>query len=314
MNYKKIILLGCASATLVILTSTLGVEGTVIGSLLTSVIYNTFSQALDEPISGHKTFSRNFEWEIAYVFPLIVIVLIQLLLILAILSGWGFLPESFLDAFLSLQKIAANNLYRILGIATLVISVYPLILKPDIIKKSDGAIIGFVGLIFLARGFVDLNNSITDIYDGLFIHFDFPIAVFALVLLVFVIYHILSSAKRSQNEFAQTKHHVREKTFGREYAGRGRHSKKHNDFDYEEKIRSIHSHKKNNGRSKVEVKDNSENVDVDKKPQNGGTESKPDLEVGSENETVDKKPQKSINKSSGNIQFESNDLLDEYKK
>ena len=76
----------------------------------------------------------------------------------------------------------------------LVISVYPFIVKPDIIKKSYGGIIAFVGLIFLARGFSDLGNTITDIYDDVFIYFDFPIAVIALLLILFVIIYFGSKS------------------------------------------------------------------------------------------------------------------------
>ena len=67
-------------------------------------------------------------------------------------------------------------------------SVYPIVLKPDIIKTSNGAIIAFVGLIFLARGFVDVQNKITDVYDEVFLYFDLPIAIIAFVLLVLVIW------------------------------------------------------------------------------------------------------------------------------
>ena len=152
MNYSKIILVGCISAFVALLTSVLGVAGTIIGSVISSVLYNMLSEALEKPVQ-EAAFSSDFEWEVAYVFPLIVIVLIQILFILALLSEWGFLPYTFLKAYLSLQGIAGNNLYRLLGCALIVISVYPFVLKPDFIKKEHGAIIAFVGLIFLARGF-----------------------------------------------------------------------------------------------------------------------------------------------------------------
>jgi hypothetical protein len=171
MNYKKIILVGFISAFVAVLTSILGVTGTVIGSVISSVLYNMLSEALEDPVST-ASFNADFEWEIAYIFPLAVIALIQLLLIFAMLSESGILPSTFLNAYLSLQSLANNNLYRILGFAMLIISVYPLVLKPDIIKKAHGVIIAFVGLIFLARGFVDMGNAITALYDDLFVAFD----------------------------------------------------------------------------------------------------------------------------------------------
>lgn len=283
MNYKKIILVGFISAFVAILTSVLGVAGTVIGSVISSMLYNMLSEALESPVSS-ATFSTNFEWEIAYIFPLIVIALIQLLLIFALLSELGFLPSSFLNAFLSLQGFANNNLYRILGIAMLVISIYPLILKPDIIKKSHGAIIAFVGLIFLARGFVDVHNAITNVYDIVFAYFDLPIAVIALVLILFVIYNIVVSAREYQNEFSRVK-----REGSNEHVKRV-HNPKSNTFNYEEKMR-----RKPNRSKRIAISEDESKVHFNDK-------------IG------DEKTESGINESTSKIHFESNDLLDDYKK
>ena len=291
MNYKKLILVGCISAFVAVLTSVLGVAGTIIGSVVSSVLYNMLSEALEKPIEK-ATFSTNFEWEIAYIFPLAVIALIQLLFIFALLSGWGFLPHTFLNVYLSLQDFASNNLYRLLGLAMLVISAYPLVVKPDIIKKSHGAIIAFVGLVFLARGFVAFGNRITDLYSPVFAYFDFPIAVVALLLILFVIYKILMSARESEKEFKVIKHSMNDENFSKENVAQHYHSKKHSYFDYEKKRKSIrvNSH---------------ENV---RKP-------KRDSQVKFKNHVkTPEKPQAGINESSSNIHFESNDILDDYKK
>lgn len=295
LNYKKLILVGCISAFVAVLTSVLGVAGTIIGSVISSVLYNMLSEALEKPVE-QATFSTNFEWEIAYIFPLAVIALIQLILILALLSDWGFLPYSFLNAYLVLQHIANNNLYRVLGLAMLVISVYPLVVKPDIIKKSHGAIIAFVGLIFLARGFVDLGNKITDLYSLIFVYFDFPIAVIALILILYVIYKILLSARESEKEFKLIKHSINEKNFAQDNIKKVHHSKKHDDFDYAGE------------RESVRVKNHK--VMNNQKHTNEQHESK----VTFKNHVSDEKSHSGINESSDKIQFESNDLLDDYKK
>ncbi len=290
MNYKKLILVGCISAFVAVLTSVLGVAGTVIGSVISSVLYNMLSEALEKPVSA-STFSTNFEWEIAYIFPLAVIGLIQLLLIFAMLAEFGILPSTFLNAYLSLQHFADNNLYRILGLAMLIISAYPLVVKPDIIKKSHGAIIAFVGLIFLARGFVDLGNSITNLYDIVFAYFDFPIAIIALILIVYVIYKILLSARESEKEFKIIKHKLNEENFSQDNIKKAHHSNKHDDFDYEYK------------RENIRVRNH--------KPVN---KPRHESNVKFSNQINDEKPQGGINKSSDNIHFESNDLLEDYKK
>jgi hypothetical protein len=290
MNYKKIILVGCISAFVAILTSVLGVAGTVIGSVISSVLYNTLSEMLEQPVE-QATFSHKFEWEVAYVFPLAVIALIQLLLIFALLSEAGILPHTFLSVFLSLQNLANNNLYRILGVAMLIISVYPLVLKPDIIKKGHGVIIAFVGIIFLARGFVDLENRITNLYDVVFTYFDLPIAIIALVLIVYVIVKILLSARGSEKEFRITKHKINEENFSKGNAGKKHHSKKHEDFEYNKKREYVHT--------KSHEKANMEKYEAD-------VQFKKDIDMNKNNP--------GINESFDNIQFESNDLLDDYKK
>lgn len=275
MNHKKIILVGCISAFVAITTVLLGVAGTIIGSVLSSVLYNILSEALERPV-GKATFSSNFEWEMAYIFPLIVIAFIQLVFIFALLAQWGFLPHTFLSVYLSIQDFADNNLYRLLGFSLLIISVYPFILKPDIVNKTHGAIVAFVGLIFLARGFVDFENSFTHLYGVIFTYFDFPIAIIALILLLFVIYKILISAKKSEEEFRSYKNSLKNNSKNMAYR-----------------------------RSNYNSKQNRPRFNRYKEPKvyqkRGENENNSYSQVG-------------INESSENIQFESNDLLDDYKK
>lgn len=209
MNHAKIVLVAFISAFVAITTAFLGVAGTIIGSVLSSVLYNVLSEILEKPVT-ERQFSLNFEYEIAYVFPLIVISIIQLLLIAAFLSQWGILPGTFLNAYLSIQGVVDNNLYRILGGALVVMAIYPFIIKPNIVKKSYGLIIGFVGIIFLSRGFSDAHLTITNIYDTIFQYFDFEIEIFAFILLVIVIILILNNASQSNKDFNASKQKVRD--------------------------------------------------------------------------------------------------------
>ncbi len=229
MNHAKIILVGCISAFVAVTTALLGVTGTIIGSVLSSVLYNVLSEILEKPVTegnltskvgkrrnrrktvptqNKKTFSSIFEYEIAYIFPLVVIAIIQLLLLLSFLSEWGFLPGTFLHLYLIIQDLVDNNLYRIMGISLLVMSIYPFILKPDIIKKSHGIMVGIVGLIFVARGFADLHNSVTSLYSIFFHYFDFEIEVIAFILIVGVILRILVSASDNQKQFKKSENNI----------------------------------------------------------------------------------------------------------
>ena len=289
LNHKKIILVGFISAFVALLTSFLGVTGTIIGSVISSVLYNVLSEALEKPLEN-ATLNTNFEWEIAYIFPLVVIALIQLLLIFAILSEWGLLHHTFLNLYLSIQEIADYNLYRVLGLALIVMSVYPIVLKPDIIKKSYGMIIAFVGLIFLARGFVDVGNVITELYKPVFKYFDFPIAVIALILLLFVIYKILL-AKNLDKELKVVKEDVKEDSFSNNKKFKTSHSNKHDDFKRKPKKDEVHI----------------KNHEVINKPRSNHN-------VSFKSHINEKKQDAGINRSSSKIQFESNDILDDYKK
>ena len=183
-----------------------------------------------------------------------------------------------------------------MGIALLVISAYPLVLKPDFVKKEHGIILVFVALIFLARGFVDLGNRFTDIYDDVFIMFDLPIAIIAFILLVFVILRILVFANRSNDE-SKTIRHDSNRSFDQEI-NRVHHSKKHSDFDYvDKKTIRVKNNKKSTYDARKQPKVNFKNH-VDKRPV-------VEDELNSQSS--------GINESSENIHFESNDILDDYK-
>ncbi|WP_296812257.1 hypothetical protein [uncultured Methanobrevibacter sp.] len=322
MNYSKLILVGLISAFVAVLTSVLGVAGTVIGSVISSVLYNMLSEALEKPVSDVKI-KHDFEWDVAYVFPLIVISLIQLLLICSFLAEFGILPSTFLNAYLSLQDFANNNLYRILGLALIVISVYPLVLKPENVKKVHGVIIAAIGIVFLARGFVDMGNQITDLYHPIFAVFDFPIAVIAFILLVFVIVRILMSARESDNNSKKYADSINDGSFEEKYS-------KYFENDVEPTHRRVvHVRKNPQTESTTFKRKISPKVDEyvhkrtahksrikdfeEKLVENKGHSFKPKVNKVSNNENATQ-TESGINKSSKNIQFESNDLLDEYKK
>jgi len=297
MNYKKLILVGLISAFVAILTSILGVAGTVIGSVISSVLYNMLSEALENPVSN-ATFNHDFEWEIAYVFPLVVIALIQLLLIFALIAEMGILPYGFVKFYLSIQNFANNNLYRILGIALLFSSAYPLVLKPEFVKKEHGLLLVFVGLVFLARGFVDLGNPLTELYGPIFNHFDLPIAIVAFLIISFVIFRILILSKESENTSQAVNTVPPQKKV---YKNTQEHfQNKEDDYVYvKPKKQNVRRYRPKRNRSENPQKVQNVRFRGDVQKNRGAN---------------DNAYQKGINKSSDKIHFESNDLLDEYKK
>lgn len=282
MNHKKLIFVGLISGLVTALTIVLGVAGTVVGSILFSVVYNMLAEGFEDSVAN-KSFNPDFEWDIVYVVPLVVIALVQLLLILALLAEMGILPYAFVKFFLSLQNLTDNNLYRLLGLALLFISAYPLVLKPGFVKKEDGLILAFVGVIFLARGFVDLGNFITAIYDDIFVYFDLPIAIVAFLLISYVILHILSSSNKSNREFKQDK-------IGNDARVHVNHEKMNVSNNYYK-------------RQNPPRNNNPKSHDIKFK---GNVRHNPNMNQ--------KKSHKGFNTSVNEIHFESNDLLDDYKK
>lgn len=275
MNHSKIILVGCISAFVAITTALLGVAGTIIGSVLSSVLYNVLSEALEKPVENAKI-STNFEWDIAYVFPLIVILIIQLMLILAFLSEWGFLPKIFLNIYLSIQGVASNNLYRILGLSLVVMCAYPFVIKRNYVKRFDGIVILFVGLLFLARGFSDMGNSVSQVFRLVYSYVDFPIALIAFLLLVYVVHSILSSARESEKSISPVNV-----------------SKNRNLDDLE--LKQIgHRRKPSRNLDDLELR---QTRYTRRAPKNNHAQSR-----------------KRFNDSADEFQFESNDLLDDFKK
>ena len=293
MNHSKIILVGCISAFVAITTALLGVAGTIIGSVLSSVLYNVLSEALEKPVENAKI-STNFEWDIAYVFPLIVILLIQLMLILAFLSEWGFLPKIFLNIYLSIQGVASNNLYRILGLSLVVMCAYPFVIKRNYVKRFDGIVILFVGLLFLARGFSDMGNSVSQVFRLVYSYVDFPIALIAFLLLVYVVHSILSSARESEKSISPVNVSKNRNLDDLELKQIGHRRKPSRNLDDLELKQIEHRRKSSRNLDDLELRQ----VRYSKRaPKNSQTQSR-----------------KRFNDSADEFQFESNDLLDDFKK
>ena len=305
MNHSKIILVAFISAFVAITTAVLGVTGTIIGSVLSSVLYNVLSEALEKPV-GKSKFSTNFEWDIAYVFPLIVILIIQLMLIFAFLSEWGLLPRIFLRIYLSLQGVASNNLYRVLGFSLIVMSVYPFILKRDIVKRTDGLLILVVGLIFLVKGFSDVGSAASTTFDLMYDFMDFPLAVVAFFVLGRVIKNIITSARSSEKEFNIIRHSISEKDFD-DLELKNIHRKKdsRNLDDLGLKKTRRNKSRRNSSRDSRMNLDDLELKKVFKTKQNNNSNRKNSVTFSNT---------RKINESSNGIQFESNDLLDDFKK
>ena len=180
-----IVMAGVISGLVAYTTTQLGIGGTVIGAVLGSMLYQLMTHLFKEPLEGVET--PSISKKIVYIFPLIIIVLVELIYMLSTIS----VREHHL--FYMLESMAGGNLFRSIGFGLLIMGIYPLI-QPKEIKKEYGYIIIAVGLIKLWNGFSDLNTPITDLYSLLYSELGILISLMVILALSYV---ILAIAKES---------------------------------------------------------------------------------------------------------------------
>ncbi len=195
-----IVMAGVISGLVAYTTTQLGIGGTVIGAVLGSMLYQLMTHLFKEPLEGVE--APSISKKIVYIFPLIVIVLVELIYMLSTIS----VREHHL--FYMLENMAGGNLFRSIGFGLLIMGIYPFI-QPKEIKKEYGYIIIAVALIKLWNGFSDLNTPITDLYSLLYSELGILISLMVILALSYV---ILAIAKESIDIVHENE---REKEIGR---------------------------------------------------------------------------------------------------
>ncbi|SCG86358.1 hypothetical protein [Methanobacterium congolense] len=195
-----IVMAGVISGLVAYTTTQLGIGGTVIGAVLGSMLYQLMTHLFKEPLEGVE--APTISKKIVYIFPLIVIVLVELIYMLSTIS----VREHHL--FYMLENMAGGNLFRSIGFGLLIMGIYPFI-QPKEIKKEYGYIIIAVALIKLWNGFSDLNTPITDLYSLLYSELGILISLMVILALSYV---ILAIAKESIDIVHENE---REKEIGR---------------------------------------------------------------------------------------------------
>ena len=112
-------------------------------------------------------------------------------------------------------------------------------------------------------------------------------------MLVFVIVKILNSTRNSESDFKVSRQSSDDEIYAENHVRR-HHQPQTQKTDYAQKREDVHVKRVRRVNKPRQNPQNNPNVRVKR--------------------VEGQKPQQGINKSSGNIQFESNDLLDEYKK
>lgn len=184
VKHFNIIMAGVISGIVALCTTFLGVSGTVIGSVLSSVLYQVLSSYSQEKYEEGTISTTNIAGEIVYIFPLIVIAIIELIYFMTSMH------YHFVQIFNVLEAATQQNLFRVMGLGMILLSFYPL-LNSNSIKKYNGFIVFFVGFLVLLRGLVDLNSHFVNLYELFFDKFDFIFALLVVLALAFVIINII---------------------------------------------------------------------------------------------------------------------------
>ncbi len=171
---------GVISGIVAYTTSQIGVTGTIIGAVLGSMLFQLISHIFHEPLEGFKT--QKVERNIFYVFPLILILVIEIIYLFYIFS---LQPGDF---YYLLQTATGWNLFRTIGIALLVMGLFPLF--ESSISRKYGVIVLAVAVVKLLGGFVDFNSAIVDLYSPLFYQFNEIFSIMVIVALAYVVISI----------------------------------------------------------------------------------------------------------------------------
>ncbi len=180
-----VIMAGVISGIVAITTTQMGIGGTVIGATLGAMLYQVMSHFIKEPLEGVNT--KRIETKIVYVFPLIVIVAVE---IIYLFSSVYWKPE---QIFHYLEHATDGTLFRTIGLGLLIMGIYPII-QSENIKRSYGYIILSVGIVKLLNGFVDMHSPFVKLYANLFADFGLVISLAVIAALSYVILSIVQES------------------------------------------------------------------------------------------------------------------------
>lgn len=199
VKHFNVMMAAVISGTVALFTSVLGVSGTIIGSVLSSFLYQLLTGYSEEKYDEGAIHKPKLANEIVYIFPLVVIGIIELIFALSALH-YGFEM-----IFGVLESAVANNLFRLMGIGLIILGAYPYFNSNNIAKKN-GAVVLILGVLLLLRGLMDVSDITSKIFYMIFARFDMFFAFFVVITLAVVIINILISSDNDyfkNNEFVK---------------------------------------------------------------------------------------------------------------
>ncbi|MGI6483294.1 MAG: hypothetical protein ACOX08_08495 [Methanobacterium sp.] len=194
-----IVMAGIISGIVAYTTSQLGIAGTVIGAIIGSMLYQLMTHFFRKPIDNVDSLrTQKVESSVFYVFPLIIILGIEILYL------FSSFYHTFDVLFQSLETATGWNLFRTIGVGLLVMGVYPL-LEPDRISAKYGLMVLAVGIVKLMAGFVDYQCSFVNLYSPLFQQFNEIISIVLIAVLLYITVSIIQDSvhlkrEKDQNE------------------------------------------------------------------------------------------------------------------
>ena len=187
VKHFHIIMAAFISGTVALFTSVLGVSGTIIGSVLSSFLYQLLSGYSEEKLEEGALRKPKLANEIVYIFPLVVIAIFELIFFLSAIH------YRFDMIFDMLEAAVNNNLFRLMGLGLILLGAYPFF-NSNNIDKRNGTFVLFIGALLLLRGLVDVSDITSKIFQTLFAEFDMLFALFVIIALVLVIFNILKGS------------------------------------------------------------------------------------------------------------------------
>ena len=181
VKHFHIIMAAFISGTVALFTSVLGVSGTIIGSVLSSFLYQLLSGYSEEKLELRKPKLAN---EIVYIFPLVVIGIFELIFVCSALH------YRFDMLFDMLEAAVNNNLFRLMGLGLILLGAYPFF-DSNNIDRRNGTFVIFLGILLFLRGLVDITDTTSMIFHTIFAQFDLLFAIFVVIGLALVIANIL---------------------------------------------------------------------------------------------------------------------------
>ena len=220
-----ILSLGLITGVVAILTSVMGISGTIIGSVVTSIaveLLKTFMKPVKEKISDlpenempaygqpsktriqdhyyrpHRTSRKKsndnsrINTKTLFVFPLIVILIIELI---HFLGAIGIIPYGI---FFKLEDLTNWTLFTTIGYSLIIMGLYPIFSKK--LGTHHGIILIIVGIIELIIGYADTNTSASLLF-GLFSSLKEFVNIAIILAILYTVLTIPEENKESKHEF-----------------------------------------------------------------------------------------------------------------